>query len=86
MRRYTKGPKISREEFEKLPRVRVWNSVGPCLTYYRLFRKNEKTCTLVFWNGDKPTYERIYSFCVHTKPCSRCTDHPNTMYPLGYVD
>jgi len=81
-----KGPNITREEFEKLPPVRVWSPVGPCLTFYRLWKENKKTYTLVFWNGDRPAYERVPKFKVHTEPCTSCTDHPQTMYPNGYMD
>jgi len=79
---FTKGPNITKEEFEKLPRVRVFSESGPCITgTYRLWRKNQKTNTLVFWNGDHPAYVRKYSFLIHTEPCSCCPG--GIMYPHG---
>ena len=77
---------ITREQFEALPRVRVFSPVGPCLTFYRLLRTNRKTCTLAYWNGDHISTERIYKDWVHTEPCRSCMDHPQTMYPNGYMD
>jgi hypothetical protein len=72
--------------FEKLPRVRVSSPVGPCLTNRRLVRVNRTTCTVAFRNGEYASTERETKGLVHGEPCSCCTDHEHTQYPMGYTN
>lgn len=72
------------EDFEKFPEVRVFSACGPCLTGYRLVRQNAQSATVAFWNGSHPDIERV--FAVHAEPCVSCRDHPNTQYRNGYMD
>ncbi len=77
---------MTKEEFEALPKVRVFSPVGPCLNYFRFVKWNTKTGTVVFWNGNEPSYRRFVKCWIHFEPCSSCVDHPHTQYPYGYMD
>ncbi len=77
---------ITKEQFEKLPRIRVFSSAGPCLRLYRLVKRNKKTATVAYKNGDSIDTKRVSLVYVHTEPCRCCTDHPDTMYPDGYMN
>lgn len=58
--------------------VRVVNWAGPCLT--DVVEKVNKTRYKLEWHEPKHFIE------VHIDPCTRCTDHPQTMYPNGYTN
>ena len=81
--RKSRNPK-THEDLEKLPVVRVSSPAGPCFKNRRLVRKNRTSYTVATKNGSGVMTDRVYS--VHTEPCSRCTDHPETVYPFGYMD
>ena len=77
---------MTKAEFLKLPTVRVTSSAGPCLTHYRMVRRNKTTVTVACENGDGISTRKVYAFQVHFEPCPCCTDHPRTSYPHGYMD
>jgi len=77
---------MTKDQFEKLPKVRVFSSVGPCLTFYRFVKENKKTVTVAYWNYDHVAFERKPKSWVHFEPCRNCEDHPKTQYPYGYMD
>lgn len=66
--------------------VRVTNWAGPCLTSYTVVKRGRTRYKLSRSMGSRgievPTYE--YFSMVHTEPCTRCTDHPQSHYPNGY--
>ncbi len=77
---------ITHAEFETLQPVRVFSMVGPCLTYYRLVKRNTISCTLAFRNGTGISIEHEPRGRVHPAPCPSCRDHPHSHYPNGYED
>lgn len=84
-------PEESRGNVEQAPpeapMVRRFSVAGPCLPIGRLVRETPQ-----FFVIDTPDYSRVQSrrvaksTGVHTVPCPRCTDHPRSDYPHGYVD
>ena len=76
--------------FARLTPVRVFSRVGPCLTGYRIVRRNKKSVTVAWRNGgDSPgrgwlETERVHA--VHETPCRSCKDHPESQYRDGFYD
>jgi hypothetical protein len=67
--------------------LRELNWAGPCIDVGTVVKQNDKW----WWvdNGQsrltrksKTSIDGRYS--LHTDPCARCMDHPNTNYPRGY--
>jgi hypothetical protein len=72
--------------FETLPTVRVFSSVGPCLTQYRRVRTNKATVTVAFRNGSGHSLDKAPKGSVHEEPCPSCQDHQHSQYREGYMD
>ena len=67
--------------------VRDTNWAGPCIELGEFVRRTPKFIVFV----DRRTGEerrmggsRLKHDLIHTTPCLRCMDHPNTYYPNGY--
>ena len=71
-------------EFERLPRVRIINNAGPCLTGYRRLRNNRTTVSVIYRNGDGYSVKRVRAWAVHDGACSLCPG--GASYPNGYMD
>lgn len=66
--------------------LRKFSMAGPCLTQGTIVGETKH-----FWiftdRWSKGRERRLKkSTLVHTEPCHRCTDHPETSYPWGYMD
>lgn len=75
---------MTKQEFERLPRVRVTNNAGPCLTSYRLVRRNRVTATVAFRNGEGYSIRSFSLGAIHRETCSLCPGERS--YPNGYMD
>ena len=80
------APEAEAPEAEAPEIVRQYSAAGPCL---KLGRKTGETAKFVSYsesNDPDDSGTRISKEKVHTEPCRRCTDHPETDYPNGYMD
>lgn len=73
------------EQANGRPIVRNSSMVGPCIWLGPIVRETAKFYVI---DSYKPEFygTRKLKENVHIEPCIRCTDHPNTNYPMGYLD
>lgn len=67
-------------------KVREVNWAGPCLDLGTLVAR-EKDCVIFINREGRRTRRggmKVRHDVIHTEPCPRCMDHPETVYPEGY--
>lgn len=74
--------------FERLPKVRV--KVGgnsePCSQAMRLVKRGKHTSVVAYPLGNIIVlYNKTPNDHIHTEPCMRCKDHPQTIIPDFYT-
>jgi hypothetical protein len=66
-----------------LHNVREFSPAGPCLSVGIFLRETEKT----YFVARRGLERRVKkSTLLHTEPCTRCADHPQTVFPHGFND
>lgn len=59
---------ITKAQFLTLAPVRVSSAAGPCLTQYRMLRRNQTTATVAYRNGGGISVTRVRLGAVHDAP------------------
>lgn len=69
--------------------VREFSRCGPCI---RLGELTKRTVATIYYRNTvtgepgRRGGRAVARGLVHTEPCRSCRDHPETMYPDGYMD
>lgn len=82
-------PETQTPPAEKPIVVRRFSPCGPCLTEGQLVKATAGFYVYREWmRADRfdGRERRVAKASVHIEPCTRCTDHPSTSYPHGYMD